>query len=158
MQNDFCAKGGMFDRAGLDLAPIQRAVLPTKRVIAAARRTKLPVVYLKMAHLPDLSDTGWEHSPHWFRHKRLAVGQEVTAPDGRQSRILNDGTWNTDIIPELAPLPNVMVVRKHRYSGFYGTDLDDRLRSIGANFLVVTGCTTSVCVESTIRDAMFRYQ
>jgi len=48
------------------------------------------------------------------------------------------------------------VVRKHRYSGFFETDLDVRLRTLGARSLIVTGCTTSVCVESTVRDAMFR--
>jgi ureidoacrylate peracid hydrolase len=156
MQNDFGTKGGMFDRAGIDLAPIQRAVPPTVRVVGAVRRLGVPIVYLKMAHRPDLSDTGGENSPHWLRHKLFDVGREVTAPDGTPSRILIDGTWNTEIVPELAPLPDDVIVRKHRYSGFYNTELDDRLRSMDAGYLVVTGCTTSVCVESTIRDAMFR--
>jgi ureidoacrylate peracid hydrolase len=47
-------------------------------------------------------------------------------------------------------------VSKHRYSGFFETKLDDVLRELGATHLLVTGCTTSVCVESTVRDAMFR--
>jgi ureidoacrylate peracid hydrolase len=47
-------------------------------------------------------------------------------------------------------------VVKNRFSGFYGTDLDAILRASGITKLIVTGCTTSVCVESTIRDAMFR--
>ncbi|MFD0486311.1 cysteine hydrolase family protein [Saccharopolyspora spinosporotrichia] len=66
------------------------------------------------------------------------------------------GTWNTEILPELAPEPTDVVVRKNRYSGFYGTELDAVLRRLGVANLVVTGCTTSVCVESTVRDAMFR--
>jgi ureidoacrylate peracid hydrolase len=45
---------------------------------------------------------------------------------------------------------------RHRFSGFYETDLDAVLRGRGLTDLIVTGCTTSVCVESTIRDAMFR--
>ena len=45
---------------------------------------------------------------------------------------------------------------KTRYSGFYGTELDGVLRSRGVRSLIVTGWTTSVCVESTIRDAFFR--
>ena len=48
------------------------------------------------------------------------------------------------------------VLYKHRFSGFYGTELDATLKQCGAKYLLVTGCTTSVCVESTIRDAMFR--
>jgi ureidoacrylate peracid hydrolase len=49
-----------------------------------------------------------------------------------------------------------MIVSKNRYSGFYETDLDERLRDLGRRYLVFTACTTSVCVESTMRDAMFR--
>jgi ureidoacrylate peracid hydrolase len=48
------------------------------------------------------------------------------------------------------------VLYKHRYSGFFGTDLDARLRAEHVDTLVVVGATTSVCVESTVRDAMFR--
>jgi len=48
------------------------------------------------------------------------------------------------------------VLYKHRYSGFYETDLDALLKSFGITRLIFTGCTTSICVESTIRDAMFR--
>lgn len=48
------------------------------------------------------------------------------------------------------------MVSKQRYSGFYATDLDTILRTLGVETLVFTGCTTSVCVESTLRDAMFR--
>ncbi len=59
-------------------------------------------------------------------------------------------------MPELAPEPGDIVLYKHRYSGFYKTDLDDILKSLGVQHLIFTGCTTSVCVESTMRDAMFR--
>ena len=58
MQNDFGTKGGMFDRAGIDISQIQKAVAVTARVIAAARKAGIPVLYLKMGFLPDLSDAG----------------------------------------------------------------------------------------------------
>lgn len=45
---------------------------------------------------------------------------------------------------------------KTRYSGFYGTQLDSVLKERAVKWLFITGCTTSVCVESTLRDAMFR--
>ena len=102
------------------------------------------------------SDTGGPDSPHGRRHRRLSVGELVRSSDGRPSRILIDDTWNTEILPELVPVPGDTVVRKHRYSGFFETELDARLRALGARSLFVTGCTTSVCVESTVRDAMFR--
>lgn len=56
----------------------------------------------------------------------------------------------------LAPKPQDIVLYKTRYSGFYRTELDEILKSRSIRTLIVTGCTTSVCVESTIRDAMFR--
>jgi isochorismatase family protein len=49
-----------------------------------------------------------------------------------------------------------LILNKHRYSGFYENELDDILKSRSIKNLIFTGCTTSVCVESTIRDAMFR--
>jgi ureidoacrylate peracid hydrolase len=45
---------------------------------------------------------------------------------------------------------------KTRYSGFYGTELDSVLEKRAVKWLLITGCTTNVCVESTLRDAMFR--
>ena len=156
MQNDFGARGGMFDRAGIDITPIERVVEPTARVLTAARSAGLPVVYLKMQHSPDLSDTGGPGSPHSIKHARLGVGNEVPAPDGSASRILVADRWNTDILPRLAPQAGDLIVPKHRYSGFFQTDLDRVLRQRNIKHLVVTGCTTSVCVESTVRDAMFR--
>jgi ureidoacrylate peracid hydrolase len=156
MQNDFGSKGGMFDRAGIDISMIQRAVGPTAKVLAAGRQAGIPIVYIKMAFHPDLSDAGPLDSPTRKMHDALDVGKTIRLPDGRESRILIRDCWNTDIVPELAPEPGDVVLYKHRYSGFYQTELDTILGRFNAKYLVVTGCTTSVCVESTIRDAMFR--
>src|ERR1700756_3729208 len=68
MQNDFGARGGMFDRAGIDIAPIQRAVEPTARVLEVARATGLTVVYLVMQFSPDLLDAGAADSPNRIKH------------------------------------------------------------------------------------------
>ena len=156
MQNDFGAKGGMFDRMGVDLSIIQRAVGPTAKVLAEARKTGIKIIYLKMGFRPDLSDLGAPDSPNRIGHLRAGVGKPVRAPDGTESRILIRDTWNTDIVPELKPQADDVVIYKHRYSGFYQTDLDATLKQLGIKYLIVTGCTTSVCVESTVRDAMFR--
>ncbi len=156
MQNDFGADGGMFHRAGIDISMIRRAVAPTARVLTAARASCIPVIYLKMAFRPDLSDAGPLDSPNHARHLLLGVGTAVRAPNGGESRVLIRDTWNTDILPELAPEPQDIVLYKHRFSGFFQTDLDSILTSRNIKYLIVTGCTTSICVESTIRDAMFR--
>ena len=156
MQNDFGAEGGMFHRAGIDIAPIQRAVGPTAHVVAEARRAAIKIIYLKMEFRPDLSDAGTEDSPMRRVNAQMKVGETMMAPDGTQGRILIRDTWGTDIVRELAPRADDIIVSKHRYSGFYQTELDTILKTLGIRHLVVTGCTTSVCVESTIRDAMFR--
>jgi len=157
MQNDFGAKGGMFDRAGNDISMIQRAVGPTAKVLASARRAGIKIVYLKMGFRPDLSDLGASDSVNRVRHlEGFKVGERVRAPDGRESRILIRDNWGTDIVPELKPKADDVVIYKHRFSGFYQTELDATLKTLGAKHLIFTGCTTSVCVESTIRDAMFR--
>jgi ureidoacrylate peracid hydrolase len=157
MQNDFGSPGGMFARAGIDISPIQAVVAPVARVLAAARRTGVKVVYLKMGFRADLSDTGGPDAPNWFKvHAPVGVGETVPAPNGRTGRILIRDTWNTDILDELAPEAGDTVVYKHRFSGFFETELHDTLQGLGVKHLIFTGCTTSVCVESTLRDAMFR--
>jgi ureidoacrylate peracid hydrolase len=109
-----------------------------------------------MAFKADLSDAGPTDSPNYARHQRMAVGTPVRAPDGSESRILIRDTWNTEILTALAPEAHDIVLYKHRFSGFFETDLDKVLKELGVKHLIVTGCTTSICVDSTIRDAMFR--
>jgi ureidoacrylate peracid hydrolase len=156
MQNDFGAEGGMFHRAGIDISMIQDAVGPTATVLDAARRSGMPVIYLKMAFRPDLSDAGPTDSPNFLRHLALSAGLTVQTPDGTESRVLIRDTWNTNILAELAPEPDDVVIYKHRFSGFFETTLDAELQRRGIRQLIITGATTSICVESTIRDAMFR--
>jgi ureidoacrylate peracid hydrolase len=156
MQNDFGSPGGMFALSGIDTSQI-RAVVPTiAGVLAAARRVGIKVIYLKMGFQPDLSDAGIPDAPLWRVHKGRHVGETVTAPDGSPSRVLIHDTWNTEILDELRPEPGDIVIKKNRYSGFYETELHETLQRLGITDLIVTGCTTSVCVESTIRDASFR--
>lgn len=157
MQNDFGSDGGMFQRAGIDISMIRRAVAPTAKVLAAARGESIKIIYLKMAFKPDLSDAGSSDSVNLVRHRKfLKAGTAVKSPTGKDSRILIRDTWNTDILTELAPEKEDTVLYKSRFSGFYKTGLDDVLKRLGIKHLIFTGCTTSICIESTVRDAMFR--
>jgi len=76
--------------------------------------------------------------------------------DGEEGRSLVRDTWGTAIVPELEPELDDLEIWKTRYSGFYETELDATLKKLGVTQVVVTGCTTSICVESAVRDAMFR--
>jgi ureidoacrylate peracid hydrolase len=156
MQNDFGAEGGMFARAGIPIGEITTVVDLIAHVLDAARRTGMTVVYLTMQFEPDLSNAGAPDAPNFLKHKPLGIGEVVAAPDDRESRTLVRGSWGTEILPELAPEEGDLVVAKHRYSGFFETDLDAILRGRRIESLIFTGCTTSVCVDSTLRDAFYR--
>lgn len=136
MQNAFGSPGGMFDRAGVPIASIQQAVAPTRAAIAAARQAGLKIIYLKVGYQADLSD--------------------LPAHMGNLDGALTRDEWGSDILDELTPAPDDTVMYKTSFSGFYQTELDDFLRAAGITHLIVTGCTTSICVESTVRDAFFR--
>jgi ureidoacrylate peracid hydrolase len=157
MENDFGSKGGMFDRAGIDISMIQKVINPTPKVLAAARKAGIKIIYLKMGYHEDLSDIGNEESPNRVRHLQfMHVGDTIVTPNGSKSRILIRDSWGTDIVPDLKPQAGDIVMYKTRFSGFYKTELDSLLKQLGKRYLVFTGCTTSICVESTVRDAMFR--
>jgi len=157
MENDFGSKGGMFNRAGIDISMIQKVISPTSKVLAAARKAGIKIIYLKMGYHEDLSDIGNEESVNRVRHlKIMHVGDTIIAPNGSKSRILIRDTWGTDIITELKPQTGDIVMYKTRFSGFYKTELDSILKQLGKKYLIITGCTTSICIESTVRDAMFR--
>lgn len=155
MQNDFGSEGGMFARMGLDITGIQAATAQCARVLQPARSAGARIVYLKMGYRPDLSDAGWEGAPNRVRNDRMGVGHAAPTPEG-EGRILVRGEWGTRIVDRLAPQPGDVEVWKHRFSGFFETELDQLLRSWGIRQLLVVGCTTSICVESTVRDAFFR--
>src|SRR5438105_3345066 len=147
MQNDFASRGGMFDRAGIDTSDAATAIDATQGLLETAREAGITIVYLKMEYEPDLSDAGQEGTPNRIKHAPLGL-------DARD--VLIRDTWGSAIVDELAPEPGEIVFSKQRYSGFFKTELDRELQRRDVTHLLVAGLTTSVCVESTVRDAMFR--
>jgi ureidoacrylate peracid hydrolase len=156
MQNDFASRGGMFDRAGIPIDAIQAIVEPTHRVIAAGRDAGMHVVFLKMQFAADLSDAGAPDTPNRLKHQPLQIGEPMQTPNGDPGQILVQDTWNTQIVAPLTPAPDDLVIPKQRYSGFYRTPLHQHLQDAGVDTLIFTGATTSVCVESTLRDGFYR--
>jgi ureidoacrylate peracid hydrolase len=143
MQNAFGSPGGMFDKAGIDITAIQTAVAPTLAAVEAARRAGIKVVWVKMGFQPDLSDVGAEDVPNGSLLLHLGVKDGVLSRD----------QWGTDIVEELMPMDGEPIIWKTRFSAFYRTELDELLRRDRVKYFIVTGCTTSICVESTVRDA-----
>jgi ureidoacrylate peracid hydrolase len=152
MQNAFASRGGMLDLAGLDISGAREVVHTIRAVLDAARVAQIPIIYLQMGYKPDLSNSGGPNSPNW--HKELAMSLMRARPE-LKGKILTEGTWDFNIVDELAPQPGDLVVVKTRYSGFAGTTLDSLLRMRGVQFLFFAGIATNVCVESTLRDAFF---
>ncbi len=153
MQNAFASKGGMLDIAEMDISDAPRVVSSIKTVLDAARKARVPVVYVQMGYKPDLSNSGGPNSPNW--HKELAMHLMKCRPE-LKGRLLTEGTWDFEIVEELKPEPGDLVLIKTRYSGFAGTTLDSQLRTRGIRYLFFMGIATNVCVESTLRDAYFQ--
>jgi nicotinamidase-related amidase len=64
------------------------------------------------------------------------------------------GTKGSEVADELEPLPTDLVLPKRRFSAFFKTDLDQTLRTLGVDTIVVTGITTEVCVLMTAMDGL----
>ncbi|HEV2502411.1 MAG TPA: cysteine hydrolase [Mesorhizobium sp.] len=152
MQNAFVSKGGMFDLAGVDISNAPAVVEANRRLLTACRSAGVRIVYLQMSYRDDLSDAGDVSSPNY--HKELGITTMRKRPE-LGSKLLVDGTWDWQIVDALSPGPDDWLVRKSRYSGFCGTDLEQRLRNADIRHLLFTGVATNVCVESTARDAFF---
>ncbi|MBV9086416.1 MAG: isochorismatase family protein [Acidobacteriaceae bacterium] len=152
MQNAFASKGGMLDLAGVDISGAQPVVASIARLLDAARANSVGVVYLQMGYKPDLSNSGGPNSPN--PRKELAMRLMCSRPELR-GKVLTEGTWDFQIVDELAPRPGDIEIVKTRYSGFAGTALDSMLRVRGIQYLFFCGIATNVCVESTLRDAYF---
>lgn len=149
MQRDFCTPGWAFDRLGVDLSMYPSMIPRLARLIEGARAADVLLIYVQMTVLPNRVS----ESPAQIRFNlrlHLASHGEV-----EPLRYAADGSEGQAIIDELAPQPGDVVVKKYRSSGFWGTNLDLLLRSNGIKSVVMTGCTTEGCVESTARDALF---
>ena len=152
MQNAFAAKGGLLDLAGIDISGAGNVVRSIDKILSAARGAGVQVVYLQTGYKPDLSNGGGESSPNPRKETALCL---MRARPELKGQLLVEGTWDFEIVPELAPQPRDLVVLKTRYSGFAGTTLDSVLRAREIRYLFFVGIATNVCVESTLRDAYF---
>jgi len=125
------------DPASPTYAPGGVAILPTvKRLVDTFRRMERPVIFTKHVHHPGDLDSGimgW-----WWEGKCL------------------EGSPESEIHPDLRPMPGEKVVFKHRYSAFYNTDLETVLRCLKAEDIIIAGVMTNLCCESTARDAYYR--
>lgn len=141
MQNGFCCEAGFMNKLGLDWTTSREAVEPISRLVAAARKADIPVFFTRYSLNEDYSDAGL----------LLELFPGIRGTGG----MVRD-TWDADVVDELRPQPGDYVIDKTRYSAFYDTELEAKLRELAVDTVIVCGVTTNVCVESTVRDAFFR--
>jgi len=146
MQRDFLEPGGFGEMLGNDVSQLRCAIEPNKQLLAAWRAAGLVVLHTREGHRPDLSDL----PP---AKKVRGHGSKTIGDPGPMGRILIRGEPGQDIIPELYPLPSEPVIDKPGKGAFFATDLQAILQNLGITQLVVTGVTTEVCVNTTVREA-----
>ena len=146
MQRDFLEPGGFGEMLGNDVSQLRRTIEPNRILLDAWRTAGLTVLHTREGHRPDLADLP--------PAKKLRGKSAKTIGDpGPMGRILIRGEAGHDIIPELYPLPGEPVIDKPGKGAFFATDLHAILQNLGITQLVVTGVTTEVCVNTTVREA-----
>jgi nicotinamidase-related amidase len=146
MQRDFIEPGGFGAALGNDVRRVAPIIPAVASLLDAFRRGGLTVVHTKECHRPDLSDC-----PPAKRSR--GRGQWRIGDEGPMGRILVAGEPGNDFIPELQPAPGELVIAKPGKGAFYATRLDQELKNRGITHLLLTGVTTEVCVQTTMREA-----
>jgi ureidoacrylate peracid hydrolase len=156
MQNDFCSPGGWTDASGLNYQGCRESIPGIQRALEIAREHDMWVIWVYWHNRPDLRNLG-AATLHAFKHKPGQAGIGEQSSEGK-GRVLIEGSWNAEIIDELKPLMREedVVIEKVRLSGFWGTHLDQTLRTQGINTLFFTGVNVDQCVSTTLQDAHFR--
>jgi ureidoacrylate peracid hydrolase len=154
MQNDFCSPGGWTDASGLDHRACREAIPGIRRAIEAARGFGMWVIWVYWHNRPDLRNLG-APTLHSFKHDpgKKGIGEEL-----ENGKVLTAGSWGAEMVDELKELmhDDDIHVEKVRMSGFYGTHLDQVLRTQGIATLFLTGVNIDQCVTTTMEDAYFR--
>jgi maleamate amidohydrolase len=112
------------------------AVRASVPLLAAARRKSVPIIYTRVVYHPSGNDGG------------LFVRKVPTL------RRMVEGEPLAEIVPELPPGPDDVILIKQYASAFFGTSLAAMLTARGVDTLIITGCSTSGCVRATAVDAM----
>ncbi|MGY1917479.1 cysteine hydrolase family protein [Pseudomonas tolaasii] len=136
MQNDFIAVGGPLE------TPSGRMLIPRlNKLLDTLRKSYATIIYTAHVHKVDGSDIG-------------RYG-EIYPQIGRREALV-DYSFGADIYPDCAPKSGDQLIKKHRYSAFFGTELQRILKERYIENIVVVGVTTENSVHATARDALFR--
>jgi ureidoacrylate peracid hydrolase len=144
MQNGFVSKGGSYDLMGLNVSRYREVVPTLQHLVAFCRKVKIPIFYSQAVR----EESGID----------LLTRSHRILPKSREERIKRRpicirGSWDAEIVDELKPNLDDHVVIKRRDSVFQDTEVEVWLRSLGIDSIIFSGIDTSICVESSLRDA-----
>jgi biuret amidohydrolase len=144
MQVDFLSSDGYFARKGYDPSSL-RAIIPNvNAVIAAARAAGCTIVHTRQGYRADRADM----TPYEIWRRRRAGLEDTEA--------LLRSSPGFEIAPEINVHSSDIIVDKTANGAFTHTDLEHVLRARGITHLLFAGCTTDVCVHTTLREAQDR--
>lgn len=138
-QNDFLHEEGWYAQHGIDISHMRRVIEPTKELVAEARRRGVPVVWTRHGYA-DAAEAG----PFLELRPFLEEGG------------LRRDTWGWELYDELGVQPEDPIVPKNRLSAFFNTNLEDVLRDLDVETVLIAGVLTNQCVAATSKDASFR--
>lgn len=144
LQNAFCHQDGTLGRSGVDTGRLSSVIRPVRALVERCSQAGMPVLWTVQEH---------------FAVDRRRSRKRLPAHTAKRAGIAAlAGTWDAAIVDELSDLVTnpSLVIRKHRFGGFYETRLDIVLKMLGAEALFITGLTSNACVETTIREAYLR--
>ncbi len=144
VQNGFASKGGSYDLLGLDTTQYQSVIPKISELINKCRSAGIPVFYTQAVRESSGID--------------LLTRAHKILPKAREERIMKKpicvrGTWDAEIVDEIKPLAGDHIVIKRRDSVFHDTEIEVWLRSLGIDTLIFCGIDTSICVETSLREA-----
>lgn len=139
MQRAFFDNRHSIGAGGGDVTPLRTAIPGTLRLLRLARAAAVPVIFTRYVYSVGMADFERRRGPRMERR--------------RAGNSLGFGTEEVELIPEMAPRPEEVVIDKSRPSAFYATRLEPVLHGMDIRNLVICGVTTNICVESTARDA-----
>jgi ureidoacrylate peracid hydrolase len=143
MQNGFVSKGGSYDHLGMNIQDYQKVIPKVKELIQFCRTKNIPIFYTEAVR----EATGIDLLTRFHRLLPLAREERLKVP------ITVRGTWDAQTIDEIKPTENDHIVIKRRDGAFQDTELRVWLQSEGINTLVFCGIDTSICVETSLREA-----
>jgi len=134
MQNDFVSPKGAFAQMGFEVKNLKKVIPTIRKFKESLKKFGIPTIYV-VSHYDDIYLTNSIKE----RYKR----------NGYSIPFCISRSWGAQIVDELNPEKGDMVVTKHRYNGFLGTNLEPILKGMNIDTLIFTGVETHVCVQQT---------